>query len=270
MNIKISSKIFPTRFYQDCHHDSYQDFNEEEKIDLKSFLESHKFKKVLETYLKGSCTFHGSIDIKNILISKNINSNNALPFLMNVDLYTNNIDNYTAKKVKNIIIDNFEHYYRSDLIPYGKEYFYSIDKNIDNAGIYYKDFKYIADPCDVEMGNDENCIKKIYLYANNNLDRVLQGQNNCNISIKDLLVAIDNEDYWNKIGTNSINHKRNCQNNTCKFYCYDNNNRENLLINECNYADNINDVIKYMEDLNAKYWYITDIQHTVLYEKITD
>lgn len=294
MEFMLNILIQPSKFYQRMQTDNYHNFNENEKNELKSFLNSDTFKNRLKTYLNANDIYHSEMKIESIN-QKEINAS----LYLDVDVKTDNIDNYTAKKIDKILDDSFMYYYRSESINYGKTIFYSYDENYGDGVLVDKCKKnelYDYDSEDSEDETEKDEYKKIYVYPvvearidlhssdkvypnmiNNSITEryVLNNKNSMFMIIEK--INFKDEEYWNTKGTDVTNFERNCADHDCVYYSYvyDSKSKNNLLYSECHQEKNLDDVIIDVRGFinahgiyrsNARYWYITDKRHNVLYE----
>jgi hypothetical protein len=206
---------------------------------------------------------------------------------LEIFIKTDNVDNYTANKIKDILESNFNHYNRSGQIVYGQTYYhtYSDDNNIQNNNnllfidkcTYGELYDYDSEESDDVEKKDQ--YKNIFVFStfnksdvNDNIN-VHKRTNFLFLIIKN--ITIDNEEYWNTHGTQIVNFKKNCTNHQCVYYSYiyGTNLKYDLLSYDCHTESNLNSVIadingfmNYHGIFRGKYFYITDKNHNVLYE----
>ena len=284
MHVTIKSKISASKFYHDAWKDYYHEFNDKEKTELKYYILSEDFRDEMMIYLKASCTYHGSVKIQDISYVESDNDN-ELSIVLN--FFTDNVDNYTANKIINILYENFLHYYRSSSIYYGEDYYYSVDDNVDDnvdnlgtcVGLLVDDDDDDDDDGDKNKNTQLNQ-HKIYLYQNpiKNTEHINIRHNkyHFNMWVAKTDILINDSDYWNNIGTEKTNFVRDCHNN-CKYYCYvyENKTMENLIESTCNNdndaspTDIMNDILSNHHQCNddtGVYVYVTDKNHNILCE----
>ena len=117
MNIKLDLLVQPSKFYQKGSTDNYDSFDENQKTELKNYLNSDEFIETLKLYLNPGNIYHSDM-----ILDKIVQQEIDKSLYLQVYVQTQNGDNYTANKIKNILESNFNHYYRSSQINYGNNH----------------------------------------------------------------------------------------------------------------------------------------------------
>lgn len=198
MNIQITLRVLAHRYYQtDYINDYYELFNDEEKNELKKFIEtSDIFRDNLKYYISNNGEYNGNATIKDI---HTIEKDNKL-FII-VDAKFTNEDNYTADKIKKIIIETVKHYLPCASIGYSKIYYYTYNHEKNSK----EDHEHDYNNCGIRLCDKNESKESDYYDFNILIDNI----------------EIENENYYNKYGTNQSNYKRKCKYHNYYLYIYD-------------------------------------------------
>ena len=239
MNITIKFRVLARKYYQHRFKNVYYYlFYTNEKNILKKFIENFEnLKETIRSDISTNSEYHGIVTINNINI---IEQDNKLYIIVDT-VFTNEIDNYTADKIKKIIRETYLHYFNSgDPIDYTDEYYYTYEtcderqKECVNAEFHKKDetknIKVICPGCPFGgiSSDHEHDFDKCSIKLCGKDESEASGEYEFGLWIED--IDIENADYYNKNGTNKSNFIRKCAHHNYYLYLYDG---EDLLHSEC-------------------------------------
>ena len=242
MIFTIILKILAHRYYQsNLYNDYYNEYSVVEKEELKTEI----FKNLdnnLIILLTNNGEYNGKAKVLNTYLYED---NNTLYIKTILDM--TNPDNYTAKKIINIIYDTNEHYYRAGPVgEYGPLYYY---KNMNEN----KDIDPTFDQIILCTKNDNGSKFGKYEYTW-------------------VVKSIDVDDL-NESGTNISQLKRKCENCNYYVYYYEDNTMHNLFSSAClgnsGKKYNVEELEKMADKMYGSpiYYRITDNKHNLLFDK---
>jgi len=198
-------KIYARKFYQHTifgspdEIDRFKEFDEDERKALIEYIEQNKsFQDTFSTcYIFPAGDFNGKGQVLNYKCE--ITDDGQL-YLVSEFAY-DNVDHYTAKKIKSIMSDNCEHYYNSGTFDYGDMFYYKIK---------------------VDVGQKDPAADQIELCDKDTPGREVGSRYNFSASLLEKNIAIDDEGQMDATGVSKSQLRIKCDDpeHGYRFYTY--------------------------------------------------
>lgn len=264
MKIKVTLRVNIRKFYQFRFCDDYYYLlNENEKHQVRSSIKKDNLKILL--FNNGS--FHGDVTINDMRFEEKDGH-----LLLHLEINIVNKDNYTGKYIRKIINDTVWHYAKSgpSFNWSDSKYYKIIDEDYDISIHNHNDLT--SDQIEEITKEEYEESRNKYTVGEISYEKCAKyGKGEGTFLVENII--IEDEDQWDKMGTNVCQLKRNCKCNEGVYYGYVYNNEScyDCIDSTCltggdTSVEGLKKQLKKAYGMKSGYYKITDYNHNVIIE----